>query len=225
MFPDLALINWNWTKQCTKAKYQPFVRLPLVTVGAAGMWLGSCWPQKHVVASVNYVKQRMSQCYTSGEQCYGWKQRHKLLYKRSETCSVHRGQLRQNKKRRRRKNRFAIINYTKMWSSCFAKCKMWTIQEAMKVDIKQMKDLAKTQDCKKENVTDTLWAHFGPFHVLSLCNGFILCSNITFSCVKFAFISQWKRKHVFFFFSASLKLVNSKILGWTNAKRSPLLNR
>lgn len=43
-----------------------------------------------------------------------------------------------------------------MWSSCFAKCKMWTIQETMKVDIKQMKDLAKTQDCKKENVTDTL---------------------------------------------------------------------
>lgn len=33
---------------------------------------------------------------------------------------------------------------------------MWTIQETMKVDIKQMKDLAKTQDCKKENVTDTL---------------------------------------------------------------------
>lgn len=43
-----------------------------------------------------------------------------------------------------------------MWSSCFAKCKMWTIQGTMKVNIKQMKDLAKTQDCKKENLTDTL---------------------------------------------------------------------
>lgn len=59
-------------------------------------------------------------------------------------------------KKEEEKNRFAIINYTKMWSSCFAKCKMQTIQETMKVDIKQMKDLAKTQDCKKENVTDTL---------------------------------------------------------------------
>lgn len=56
-----------------------------------------------------------------------------------------------------------------MYSSCFAKCKMWTIQETMKVNIKQMKDLAKRKILQVHYELISVYFMFCHYVMVSFC--------------------------------------------------------